>query len=272
MNRFTSTSGGVELPEPPSPNGSNGDLPTANPLPGGGEENGAPPSPNGGNGARPESAAPAGERETATRAQAPSGRDGNGRFAKGNRGGPGNPFGRQMAALRQLLQAKVSDEVLERIADQLIKQAEAGDVASARLLFSYVIGKPTPAVDPDTLDVQEWKVMKQTGVQMEDWHQLVQRPPTGLVCEVMRHTLPCLEAQFAEQMSATLGRPAPRDQAQERAPVQRAPSPNGGNGDPDDLEDEELSRRASRRARQRQARHKDKQIPSKPCATQHRAR
>src|SRR5205085_4146516 len=72
-SRFTlplpnGASGVPALHPPPSPNGANG------------EQNDAAPSPNGGNG-----------------------HDSQGRFAKGNKGGPGNPFARRVGRLRSLL-------------------------------------------------------------------------------------------------------------------------------------------------------------------------
>src|SRR5437879_3639900 len=89
--------------------------------------------------------------ETAT----PSGRDQRGRFARGNKGGPGNPFARQVAASRAALLASVTAEDLAAIVRALIDKAKGGDVAAAKLVFAYVLGKPAETVDPDQLDVQE---------------------------------------------------------------------------------------------------------------------
>ncbi len=43
--------------------------------------------------------APTGDRQPSTNGS--NGRDGSGRFAKGNKGGPGNPFARQVVMLRR---------------------------------------------------------------------------------------------------------------------------------------------------------------------------
>src|SRR5205807_7236579 len=91
-------------------------------------------------------------------AKAQTGRDGKGRFARGNKGGPGNPFNRRVAALRQLLFERVSDDALAAIVDKLVLMAQERDVAAARLVLSYTVGKPTEAVDPDRLDVQEFNL------------------------------------------------------------------------------------------------------------------
>src|SRR5215475_9876903 len=86
----------------------------------------------------------------------PSGRAADGRFAKNNKGGPGNPFNRQVAALRQALLQRVTTEDIEEILAVLLIKAKSGDLAAIKLLLSYTIGKPGPAVEPDTLDQQEW--------------------------------------------------------------------------------------------------------------------
>src|SRR5437763_233291 len=74
------------------------------------------------------------------------GRDSNGKFARGNKGGPGNPFNRQVAALRQALLRVVTAQDIEDIALKLRQSALEGDTAAARLLWSYTLGKPAPTV------------------------------------------------------------------------------------------------------------------------------
>jgi hypothetical protein len=94
--------------------------------------------------------------------QADKGRDQNGRFAQGNQGGPGNPFARQVAALRKALLDKVTPEDIQAIAEKLILQAKCGNVQAAKLVLSYTIGKPKPTVEPDNLDAEEWEQLKTT--------------------------------------------------------------------------------------------------------------
>jgi hypothetical protein len=82
-------------------------------------------------------------------------RDGSGRFAKGNRGGPGNPFARDVAARRRALLDAIHPTDIANIARELHDLALAGDVAAAKVLLSYVVGRPTEARDPDRLDLDE---------------------------------------------------------------------------------------------------------------------
>src|SRR5688500_362353 len=80
-------------------------------------------------------------------------RDEKGRFGKGNRGRPGNPFARQTAKLRQAMLDAVSAEDMREVIDALKGKAKQGDVAAIKLLLSYTVGKPAPVADPDTLDL-----------------------------------------------------------------------------------------------------------------------
>jgi hypothetical protein len=95
------------------------------------------------------------------------GRDGKGRFKARNPGGPGNPFARQVAQLRSALIQRVTMEDMGVIADDLILKARNGNLAAIKLLFQYVIGKPTDAVNPDTIDIEEYKQIYQP--QKEIW-------------------------------------------------------------------------------------------------------
>src|SRR5258706_1196169 len=70
-----------------------------------------------------------------------SGRDGKGRFTAGNKGGPGNPFSRQVAALRRAVGSFVSEDDLKHIVFVVKTRAEGGDMAAAKLPFPYVLGK-----------------------------------------------------------------------------------------------------------------------------------
>jgi len=87
-------------------------------------------------------------------------RDANGRFAIGNDGGPGNPFARQTAALHAAFLESTTAEDMKAIADTLIELAKGGNVAAAKLVLHYTIGKPAPAVQPDNLDAEEWEHIK----------------------------------------------------------------------------------------------------------------
>jgi len=70
-----------------------------------------------------------------------NGRNTNGRFVKGNPGGPGNPNARRVAHFRQVLMEAVSDEDLHDLARTLIKKGKGGDVAAIREVLDRLMGR-----------------------------------------------------------------------------------------------------------------------------------
>jgi hypothetical protein len=130
---------------------------------------------------------------------ADGGRDAHGRFGKGNAGGPGNPFARQVAALRRALLATVTEEDLEAVARALVRQAKEGNLAAAKLLLSYTLGKPAAPVDPDTLDQQEWEGYRRVPDPGQDFQALAGRMPLSFACAMMRAMLPGLDRDWTRQ-------------------------------------------------------------------------
>jgi len=92
-------------------------------------------------------------------APAPAGRDPGGRFQLGCRPGPGNPFAKRVAGLRKALLDSVTEADVARLGRELMAQAVGGDVAAAKVLLSYVVGKPTAPVDPDRVELEAWKLL-----------------------------------------------------------------------------------------------------------------
>lgn len=75
-----------------------------------------------------------------------NGRDTGGRFAKGNRGGPGNPLAAKVARLRASLVAAVKPKDLRDVIAALVTAAKAGDTQAAKLLLDRVCG-PAASLD-----------------------------------------------------------------------------------------------------------------------------
>ncbi|HEY3323424.1 MAG TPA: hypothetical protein VGP72_23415 [Planctomycetota bacterium] len=76
-----------------------------------------------------------------------------GRFAPGNPGGPGNPFAARVAKLRLQMLGSVSEDDMRSIVAAVVAKAKAGDLAAARVVFDYLVGKPQITVDPDRVDL-----------------------------------------------------------------------------------------------------------------------
>jgi hypothetical protein len=108
-------------------------------------------------------------------------RDASGRFTKGNPGGPGNPFARQVAALRREALAAVTPEDVRAIMAKLVELARAGDVPAAKLVLAYTVGKPAPTVNPDMLDVEEWDQFRKAAPMVNELASLITPDPSMLL-------------------------------------------------------------------------------------------
>lgn len=78
-----------------------------------------------------------------------SDRDQRGRFSKGNRGGPGNPAIRRIAALRDAQAKAITPAKLTAVLNKLYRLSLAGDVAACREYLQRATG---PAVAVDVLE------------------------------------------------------------------------------------------------------------------------
>jgi hypothetical protein len=160
-------------------------------------------------------------------------RDANGRFTQGNKGGPGNPFARKVAQLRAALVNFVTEDDMKHLCFVLKMRAEGGDMTAMKLLFQYVLGKPTPTVDPDRLDVDEWQKMQEKSRPPEEATKVMGGLPAETVCEVAKIAWPCAVAQaFKQPLLAGLNRIDARDAKREaRAKQQSGTAPPSSKGD-----------------------------------------
>ena len=128
-------------------------------------------------------------------------RDLAGRFAEGNAGGPGNPFGRQVSNIRKALLKAIDAERIVKIGEKLASMAEEGNVAAAKLLFSYVIGTPQPAPEPDRMDVEEWQNFRDTAAMKPEAFELSQAGEPEQHLKLVRMVRPLASAQMRMQIA-----------------------------------------------------------------------
>src|SRR5262249_7031837 len=102
-------------------------------------------------------------------AEPKSDRGPNGRFTMGNKGGPGNPFGRQLAEIRKRLLTVVPLEELDDILRIVVQKAKAGDMVAAKLVLQYIVGKPVDVVDPDRIELEDHRLRQESLVTMDGW-------------------------------------------------------------------------------------------------------
>jgi hypothetical protein len=128
-----------------------------------------------------------------------SGRDARGRFAKGNAGGPGNPFARQVGLIRAVMVETFRPEHMARTVIALTEKAVAGDVPAAKLLFTFILGKPAEMVDPDRLAIDEWQKLKETAVESREAAAVLEKYPATVACELVKMEWPAeLERNLRE--------------------------------------------------------------------------
>jgi hypothetical protein len=129
----------------------------------------------------------------------------------------------------------VTPEDFDLIAQQLLRLARGGNLAAIKLLFSYVIGRPTDWVDPDTLDRQEYEQYERELSVLKTLPQVVQAPTPDLALTIVHAARPLVTDATAQELarrcadSLTPDYPGP-DAGQTPGPEAAAPSANGGDG------------------------------------------
>ncbi len=143
-------------------------------------------------------------------------RENNGRFAKGNRGGPGNPFARQTALLRQAMLDAVTPEDMQAVICAMKKKAADGDVPAAKLLMSYCIGKPTAAENPDTINLHELKTIMANHLDSAEGPlNIIKGMPLDIIIEMFRLILPILRSEKVKMAKDVLCAPLTEDEIED---------------------------------------------------------
>jgi hypothetical protein len=143
-------------------------------------------------------------------------RENNGRFAKGNRGGTGNPFARQTARLRQAMLDAVSPEDMNDVICAMKKKAADGDVPAAKLLMSYCIGKPTAPENPDTLDLHELNTIIANHLDSAEGPlNVIKGMPLSVIVNMFRIILPILLSDKVKLAKEVLCAPLTEDEIED---------------------------------------------------------
>ena len=73
-----------------------------------------------------------------------NGRDKKGRFSKGCKGGPGNPYVRRLAEYRKAINDAVTPEDIRYIVKKIVVLAKSGSLVAAKELLDRAIGRAAP--------------------------------------------------------------------------------------------------------------------------------
>jgi hypothetical protein len=152
----------------------------------------------------------------------PSDRETNGRFAKGNPGGPGNPHARRVAATRRVF-FDVAEPLLPVIVRQICEQALRGDRVSQRLVIEYLLGRPAAASDPDRVDVEERQLASESAVPLgELLQQQIDTIPAEAANEWMANFQPIMTGVHMETIADEIsGKARERRKEKRRARKER---------------------------------------------------
>jgi hypothetical protein len=132
--------------------------------------------------------------------QAETGRVAAGRFAKGNPGGPGNPYYRRQAQLKRVLLDAITDDEVRSVLQVLLGLARGGDLAAVKLYLQYAVGN----VDPDRADLHEWQLHQQTPRLPQVGELMAQGIETGEANRVARDVVPIVGACHLQTISQHL--------------------------------------------------------------------
>ena len=189
-----------------------------------------PPSTNGDFSAPPPDARPQDGSGDPSHETASHAREADGRFAKGNRGGPGNPYARQVAELRKRMLNAVKPEDLEEIMVAMARKAKEGNVQAAKLVVSYVVGKPLESLNPDRIDQDEWRNMQEDSDMMRQIDLLINTPEPALAIGLGRSLRMAGTQKWHEEMLDRFEHPEKYREEIPELVVPRKPKANGKNG------------------------------------------
>jgi len=94
-----------------------------------------------------------------------------------------NPFQRRMAALRQAMLEAVTPQDVQDIIRQVVVKARLGDLTAAKLALGYVVGKPGKSVEPDRVELDEWKLLSERP-KVDDVNEVIQKSFTAPLSNV----------------------------------------------------------------------------------------
>jgi hypothetical protein len=106
--------------------------------------------------------------------------------------------------MRKVFSEAISEEDLIEVAKAMTQKAKEGDVAAARLVLSYVVGKPLDAVEPDTLNLEELKHYEEETKHFKALPAVAAAPDLKMVCTIARSTRPSIAEAASKDLSHAL--------------------------------------------------------------------
>jgi len=82
----------------------------------------------------------------------------------------------------------------------LLAQAMAGDLAAARLVLQYAVGKPKVVAEPDRVDAEEWELVQESWVPAKACTELLAGVPVGAANVMVDAVAEVRTEQLAESL------------------------------------------------------------------------
>ncbi len=92
----------------------------------------------------------------------------------------------------EIFRNTISEEEFIRVVRKLLEKAEAGDTSAAKILLSYVVGKPLAAPHPDSIDRDEWDHFQNDSMNQKELALVMNGLPTHVGNDVARVALPIM--------------------------------------------------------------------------------
>jgi hypothetical protein len=162
------------------------------------------------------------EQPNATQPQPNNGHDAKGRFTPGNPGGPGNPFGRKVAAFRTAMIKRVTQEKFDQAVDTLTEMAIKGNAQAQKLFFTYIVGKAVQTVDPDRMDIDEWNVYRDAVPMKAEAATVMQAGDPQLQLDYLRLMRPIITEIMREEVFKMFNETPEQREAREEAEAKEA--------------------------------------------------
>lgn len=140
---------------------------------------------------------------------ASSGRARNGQFTKGNSFGPWNPHARHCARMLALFRSCVTENDIVAIIRAMVDKAAQGDSAAVKIVFSYVMGKPETAPNPDQIDRDEWEHYQRDTINLEEMQKVLGSLPTKVGNDIARTALPIMTEARTRELETQLRKGCP---------------------------------------------------------------
>src|SRR2546427_12944541 len=102
--------------------------------------------------------------------------------------------------MRRAMLDAMSEDAMADAARIIQQKVREGDLAAIKLMYAYGIGKPTPAVNPDRVDVEEMQLHQQGSASPASLKAIVDNMPVATALTLGRALLPALEQRAAEQI------------------------------------------------------------------------